>query len=95
MTGELLITLWDFVEEDRTRLLPATERATHTLLTLNYGVILALLAPTLAACPSLSDLRCQRDAGRRRLARHQPGGRLSGVEGTATHARIRLVRVSI
>ena len=47
MAGELLITLWDFVEEDRTRHLPATERVTHTLLTLNYGVILALLVPQL------------------------------------------------
>lgn len=44
---ELFITLWDFVEEDRSRLLPATERVTHTLLTLNYGVILALLVPLL------------------------------------------------
>src|SRR5882757_1332874 len=47
MTGELIITLWDFVEEDRTRNLPATERVTHTLLTLNYGVVLALLIPVL------------------------------------------------
>jgi len=47
MAGELLITLWDFVEEDRTRKLPATERVTHTLLTLNYGVVLALLMPWL------------------------------------------------
>lgn len=45
--GELLITLWDFVEEDRTRHLPATERVTHTLLTLNYGVVLAMLVPWL------------------------------------------------
>lgn len=44
---ELAITLWDFVEEDRSRHLPATERVTHTLLTLNYGVILALLVPLL------------------------------------------------
>ena len=42
---ELGITLWDFVEEDRTRKLPATERVLHTVLTLNYGVILALLVP--------------------------------------------------
>ncbi|MEE4451518.1 TIGR01777 family oxidoreductase [Novosphingobium resinovorum] len=47
LAGELVITLWDFVEEDRTRHLPATERVTHTLLTLNYGVILALLVPLL------------------------------------------------
>lgn len=44
---ELVITLWDFVEEDRSRRLPATERITHTLLTLNYGLILALLVPLL------------------------------------------------
>ena len=44
---EVGITLWDFVEEDRTRDLPASERVTHTLLTLNYGVILAMLVPWL------------------------------------------------
>lgn len=44
---EMVITLVDFVEEDCTRRLPATERVTHTLLTLNYGIILALLAPVL------------------------------------------------
>jgi uncharacterized protein (TIGR01777 family) len=47
LAGELIITLWDFVEEDRTRHLPASERVTHTLLTLNYGVILAMLVPWL------------------------------------------------
>ena len=45
LIGEAVITLWDFVEEDRTRKLPASERITHTLLTLNYGVILAMLVP--------------------------------------------------
>jgi uncharacterized protein (TIGR01777 family) len=44
---ELGITLIDFVEEDRTRRLPASERVTHTLLALNYGAILALLLPRL------------------------------------------------
>jgi uncharacterized protein (TIGR01777 family) len=48
MGGELFITLWDFVEEDRTRQLPATERVLHTLLTLNYGIVLAMLFPMLA-----------------------------------------------
>ncbi len=46
---ELGITLKDFVEEDMTRKLPASERVTHTLLALNYGAILALLAPVLMA----------------------------------------------
>ena len=44
---EVVITLWDFVEEDLTRRLPATERVNHTLLALNYGAILALAAPVL------------------------------------------------
>lgn len=44
---EVLITLWDFVEEDLTRKLPATERINHTLLALNYGAILALASPYL------------------------------------------------
>ena len=44
---EVGITLTDFVEEDRTRRLPASERVTHTLLALNYGAILLLLAPLL------------------------------------------------
>src|SRR3569623_2909013 len=55
---ELIITLWDFVEEDRTRHLPASERITHTLQTLNYGVILTMLVPLLlgwAACPPCRD----------------------------------------
>lgn len=47
MIGEMIVTLWDFVEEDRSRLLPASERVIHTLLTLNYGTILALLIPAL------------------------------------------------
>lgn len=47
IAGELIITAWDFIEEDRTRKLPATERVVHTLLTLNFGVLLALLAPLL------------------------------------------------
>lgn len=41
---ELYLTLWDFVVEDQTRQLPATERITHTVLTLNYGLVLATIA---------------------------------------------------
>jgi uncharacterized protein (TIGR01777 family) len=41
---EIVLTLWDFVVEDRTRLLPATERVTHTILALNGGAFMALLA---------------------------------------------------
>ena len=44
---EVIITLIDFVEEDRSRKLPESERVAHTLLALNYGAILALLMPKL------------------------------------------------
>ncbi len=47
LLAEVIITLWDFVEEDLTRKLPATERITHTLLALNYGAILAYVLPVL------------------------------------------------
>lgn len=42
--AEILITLWDFIVEDQTRLLPASERALHTLLAINGGAFLSLLA---------------------------------------------------
>ena len=45
---EIGVTLWDFVIEDKTRELPWTERVTHTLLAINYGVILGVMAPVLA-----------------------------------------------
>lgn len=47
LAAEMLITLCDFVEEDRTRKLPAFERVLHTILALNYGALLALWAPEL------------------------------------------------
>lgn len=43
---EIVLTLWDFVVEDRTRLLPATERVTHTVLAMNGGAFITLLALT-------------------------------------------------
>ncbi len=50
---EIMITLWDFVEEDMTRKLPGSERINHTLLALNYGAILALAAPYLLEWSSM------------------------------------------
>lgn len=52
---EIVLTLWDFVVEDRTRLLPATERVTHTVLAMNGGAFIALLAigtPQMLALPT-------------------------------------------
>jgi uncharacterized protein len=47
LVAEVVITLMDFVEEDMSRKLPASERINHTLLALNYGAILVLLLPVL------------------------------------------------
>ena len=47
LATEVVLTFWDWVEEDRSRPLPATERALHGVLTINYGIILAMLAPVL------------------------------------------------
>jgi uncharacterized protein len=44
---EVVVTLLDFVEEDLSRALPASERVNHTLLALNYGAILCILMPQL------------------------------------------------
>jgi len=47
VVGEMLITARDELVENRIRVLPQNERAVHVFLTLNLGVIAALLAPTL------------------------------------------------
>src|SRR5437588_6795096 len=47
LVAEIVITLMDFVEEDISRKLPASERINHTLLAINYGAILVLLLPVL------------------------------------------------
>jgi uncharacterized protein len=46
---EIIVTLTDFVVEDRTRRLPALERVLHTVLAINYGIAMAVLAPILLA----------------------------------------------
>lgn len=42
---EIWLTAWDFVVEDRSRRLSATERVTHLILSINGGAYLALLFP--------------------------------------------------
>ncbi len=49
LVAELFITLADFLEEDRSRTLPPFERVLHTLLTISYGLLLALVTPVLWA----------------------------------------------
>lgn len=47
ITG-IVVTLMDLVQVDATRMVPASERITHTLMALNYGAIVVLLLPVLA-----------------------------------------------
>jgi uncharacterized protein len=52
---EVVITIADFIEEDRSRHLPAFERTLHTVLAVMYGAFLAIAVPWLigqAASPS-------------------------------------------
>ena len=42
---EMLITIADFVEEDRSRKLPPLERVLHTVLCVSYGLLLGLIGP--------------------------------------------------
>jgi hypothetical protein len=52
---EVVITIADFIEEDRTRRLPPFERVLHTVLAVLYGTFLALVVPMLVgrvAAPS-------------------------------------------
>ncbi len=44
---EVVITLADFVVEDRTRRLPPFERVLHTVLAMNFGAVLTVLSPVL------------------------------------------------
>ncbi|KHK60553.1 NAD-dependent dehydratase [Burkholderia sp. A9] len=46
---EVVLTLWDFVVEDQSRKLPATERVLHTLLAVNGGALFGMIAMQLAA----------------------------------------------
>jgi uncharacterized protein len=51
---EIIITLADFIVEDQTRHLPKLERVLHTILAMNVGAILIVLAPLLHAWWSAS-----------------------------------------
>jgi uncharacterized protein (TIGR01777 family) len=44
---EIVVTIADFIVEDRTRRLPAGERALHTVLAINIGIVMTVLAPVL------------------------------------------------
>lgn len=47
LAAEIVITLWDFIEEDLRRPLPPGERVMHTIMGIVYGAFLARLTPEL------------------------------------------------
>jgi len=47
LLAEIVITLWDFIEEDKVRRLPPGERAMHAIMGIVYGAFLAYLVPEL------------------------------------------------
>lgn len=49
LIAEVIITITDFVEEDRTRSLPPFERVLHTILAVCFGLFLAFAVPHLLA----------------------------------------------
>jgi putative Mn2+ efflux pump MntP len=53
--GEVGITAWDEFIENKTRMLPQNERVLHVFLTINLGLIIAVLVPRLLEWISLSN----------------------------------------
>ena len=47
LLAEIVITLWDFIEEDKIRRLPPGERAMHAIMGIVYGAFLAYLLPAM------------------------------------------------
>ena len=54
LLGEICITLWDFIEEDKIRRLPAGERAMHAIMGIVYGAFLAFLIPQMITWATLA-----------------------------------------
>jgi hypothetical protein len=63
LTTEVVITLWDFLVEDRSRKVPAGERSTHAIMGLVYGAVLANLLPEILSWSRLPNGFVQFDYG--------------------------------
>ncbi len=91
---EVWATLSDFLEEDRTRKLPAGERIMHAVMGIIYGVFLAMLYPHAAGWAKLDSAFGAADYGAisRILTLYALGVLASGVRDLA--ASRKLVRTS-
>lgn len=65
---EIILTLWDFVQEDESRKLPASERVLHTVLAINGGALFGLYAWQLARWASLPNALVPANHGWQSLA---------------------------
>ena len=54
LLAEIVITLWDFIEEDKIRRLPPGERAMHAVMGIVYGAFLAFLVPQMMEWSTLA-----------------------------------------
>ena len=54
LLAEIVITLWDFIEEDKIRKLPPGERAMHAVMGIAYGAFLAFLIPQMMEWSTLA-----------------------------------------
>lgn len=55
LLGEILLTAWDFVEEDRTRVLSPNERVMHLVLSMGAGAVCTLMLPMVLQWSRLPD----------------------------------------
>lgn len=87
---EVILTLWDFVVEDQSRKLPASERILHTLLAINGGALFGLYAWQLGQWLALPTTLVSADFGGRGwvLTLFALGVAVSGVRDGITAARL-------
>jgi uncharacterized protein len=94
LIAEAVITLWDFLEEDRTRKLPAGERVTHTIMAIVYGAFLSSLLPRFLEWPKAETgfRLTSASFGNRLLVALAAGALLSGLRDLCASFELRFIR---
>lgn len=88
---EIVVTLTDFIEEDRTRRLPPGERVMHAVIGIAYGVFLSLLYPNAARWAGMANGLGRTNYGWMSwmLTLFASGVFLSGIRDLAASAKLR------